>query len=102
MLAPDVVLVSDGGGVRQAAPRPITGADRIVRFAAGLIGRKTQVLTGEHTVVNGGPALVLRFDGEIDGIMAFRIEDGRVTGLYYVRNPEKLSRVGAETPLTLR
>lgn len=27
---------------------------------------------------------------------------GRVTGIYYVRNPEKLSLVESATPLTLR
>ena len=44
----------------------------------------------------------LRLDGEIDGVIAIRVEDARITGLYYVRNPEKLSRVESETPLTLR
>jgi RNA polymerase sigma-70 factor (ECF subfamily) len=53
-------------------------------------------------VVNGGPALVLHLDGELDGIMAVRLEDARITGIYYVRNPEKLTRVESETPLTLR
>jgi RNA polymerase sigma-70 factor (ECF subfamily) len=53
-------------------------------------------------VVNGNPALVLRLDGEVDGIMAIRVEDARITGLYYVRNPEKLTRVASETSLTLR
>jgi RNA polymerase sigma-70 factor (ECF subfamily) len=41
-------------------------------------------------------------DGEIDGVIAIRVEDARITGLYYVRNPEKLTRVESETPLTLR
>jgi hypothetical protein len=31
-----------------------------------------------------------------------RIEDGRISGMYYVRNPPKLSRVGAEIPLVRR
>ena len=48
------------------------------------------------------PALVLRLDGVIDGVLAFRVENARVTGLYYVRNPEKLTRVESETPLTSR
>jgi hypothetical protein len=39
-------------------------------------------------------------DGEIDGVLAIRVEDARITGLYYVRNPEKLARVESETPLT--
>jgi len=102
VLAPDVVLVSDGGGVKQAALRPIVGADKIVRFVAGGVGRTEATITGEATVVNGNPALILRLDGEIDGVMAVRVEDTGITGLYYVRNPEKLTRVGSETPLTLR
>jgi len=58
-------------------------------------------LTTEPTVINGSPALLFSFDGELDGVVALRIEDHRVTGIYYVRNPEKLSRLGSETSLTL-
>jgi RNA polymerase sigma-70 factor (TIGR02957 family) len=101
VLAPDVVLVSDGGGVKQAALRPVVGAEKVVRaFVAGT-ARTGATLTGEPTVVNGNPALVLRLEGEIDGVLAIRVEDGRITGLYYVRNPEKLTRVESETSLTL-
>jgi RNA polymerase sigma-70 factor, TIGR02957 family len=101
VLAPDVVLVSDGGGLRQAALRPITGADKVTRFIIGGSGKAEGALTSEPTMVNGNPALVLRLDGEIDGVLAIRVDGTRVTGLYYVRNPEKLSRVESETPLTL-
>ncbi|MGW2647082.1 RNA polymerase sigma-70 factor [Streptomyces sp. NPDC001393] len=102
VLAPEVVVVSDGGGIKQAALRPITGAEKVVRFLAGGLGKTDATITLGPTVVNGNPALVLRLDGEIDGVMAVRVEDGRIIGLYYVRNPEKLTRVESETPLTLR
>ncbi|MFC9632638.1 RNA polymerase sigma-70 factor [Streptomyces mirabilis] len=102
VLAPEVVLVSDGGGLKQAALRPISGAEKVVRFIVGGTGKAEGTLTSDPTVVNGNPALVLRLDGEVDGIMAIRVEDARITGLYYVRNPEKLTRVASETPLTLR
>ncbi|MER7686988.1 RNA polymerase sigma-70 factor [Streptomyces sp. NPDC097610] len=102
VLAPEVVLVSDGGGVKQAALRPISGAEKVVRFIVGGTGKAEGTLTSDPTVVNGNPALVLRLDGEVDGIMAIRVENARITGLYYVRNPEKLTRVASETPLTLR
>ncbi|MDX3584213.1 RNA polymerase sigma-70 factor [Streptomyces europaeiscabiei] len=102
VLAPDVVLVSDGGGIKRAAPRPITGADKVVRFMFGGLSRTGLPLTVVPTVVNGSPALALHLDGELDGILAIRVEDARVAGLYYVRNPEKLSRVESETRLTLR
>ncbi|WP_370965949.1 RNA polymerase sigma-70 factor [Amycolatopsis sp. cg9] len=102
VLAPDVVMMSDGGGVKQAVPRPITGADRLARLVLGGIAKNDAALTTEATVVNGNPGLTLHLDGELDGVMAVRVEGGRIAGLYYVRNPEKLTRVGSETPLTLR
>ncbi|MFI9842947.1 RNA polymerase sigma-70 factor [Nonomuraea sp. NPDC051941] len=102
VLAPEVVLVSDGGGVRQAAPRPIVSAGKVARFVVGGPGKAGVALTGEPTVVNGSPALILRVDGEIDGVVAIDVEDGRITGLYYVRNPHKLTRIASETPLTLQ
>ena len=100
VLAPDVVLLSDGGGVKQAAVRPVVGAEKVVRFAAGGLGKVQGLITTEPTVVNGSPALLVRLDGDLDGIMAIRVEDDRIAGLYYVRNPQKLTRVSAETILT--
>ncbi|MEU3605468.1 RNA polymerase sigma-70 factor [Streptomyces sp. NPDC035033] len=102
VLAPEVVLMSDGGGIKHAALRPVTGAERVARMFAGGIGRFEGEFTTEPTLVNGHPALLVRMDGEIDGVMAISVADGLITGLYYVRNPEKLSHVSSATPLTLR
>jgi len=102
VLAPEVVLLSDGGGVKRAALRPIVGAEKLVRYVLGGIGKAQVTLTTEPTVVNGNPALVLRVDGEVDGVMAVRVEDARITGLYYVRNPHKLTRIASEIALALR
>jgi RNA polymerase sigma-70 factor (ECF subfamily) len=102
VLAPEVVLVSDGGGLKQAALRPVVGAEKVVRYIVGGIGKAEVTVTSDPTVVNGSPGLVLRVDGDLDGVVAVRVEDARITGLYYVRNPEKLTRVESATPLTLR
>ncbi|MFJ8579784.1 RNA polymerase sigma-70 factor [Micromonospora sp. NPDC093277] len=102
VLAPEVVLVGDGGGIKQAVPRPIIGAEKVSRLFFGGLGKVKGTLTSEPTVVNGSPALLVHLDGEIDGILAVRVEDARITGLYYVRNPEKLTRIESENPLTLR
>jgi hypothetical protein len=102
VLAPEVVVISDGGGIKQAAPRPIIGAEKVGRFIIGGLAKTDATLTVAPTMVNGNPALVLRVDGELDGVMAVRVEDARITGLYYVRNPDKLTHVESETPLTLR
>ncbi|NKY28628.1 RNA polymerase sigma-70 factor [Nocardia gamkensis] len=98
ILAPDVVLLGDGGGVVRAALSPIMGADRVAGvLAAGLAGFATS--SRQPAQVNGYPALIIRQDGEIDTVLALRIDDGLVTGLYAVRNPEKLSRMQRETAL---
>ncbi len=102
VLAPEVVLIGDGGGLKQAVLRPITGAEKVARMFFGGLGKVEGSLTGEPTVVNGNPALLVRLDGELDGIMAIGVEGARITGIYYVRNPQKLTHVASEIPLTLR
>ncbi|WP_396454078.1 RNA polymerase sigma-70 factor [Actinomadura sp.] len=102
VLAPDVVLLSDAGGRRQALPRPVVGADKVARvLSAGLRWIRTETeLSFEPVQVNGWPGLIIRFGGETDTVMAARVENGLITGLYFVRNPEKLSRVDQRTALS--
>jgi RNA polymerase sigma-70 factor (TIGR02957 family) len=99
VLAPDVVLLTDGGGLKRAALRPVVGAENVIRYVAGGIGKAEAELSAELTVINGGPAILLRVDGAIDGVLALRMEGARVAGVYYVRNPEKLGGITTETPL---
>ncbi|EID56016.1 RNA polymerase sigma-70 factor [Saccharomonospora xinjiangensis] len=99
ILAPDVVLVGDGGGVKQAVPRPIVGSGKVARLLVGGLGKVTLPVALEPVQVNGHPALVVRLDGELDSVVAMRIDDGRVTGLYAVRNPEKLAHMEYQTSL---
>jgi RNA polymerase sigma-70 factor (TIGR02957 family) len=99
LLAPDVVLVGDGGGLKQAVPKPVVGADKVARLLAAGLGRIAGTASLEPTQVNGHPALVIRFGDELDTVVALRIDDGLITGLYAVRNPEKLSHMERETVL---
>ena len=99
ILAPDVVLLADGGGVKQAVLRPIVGADKVARLLATGLGRIAAAASLQPAQVNGYPALILRLDGEIDTVVTVRIDDGLVTGLYAMRNPEKLSHMERETAL---
>ncbi|MFE3944486.1 hypothetical protein ACFXPV_21790 [Streptomyces sp. NPDC059118] len=59
-------------------------------------------ITMAPPVVNGNPALFVRRDGGVDGVPAMRVEDARITGLCYVRNPEKLNHVESEARPALR
>jgi RNA polymerase sigma-70 factor (ECF subfamily) len=98
ILAPEVVFLGDGGGIKQAVLRPVTGADKVARLLTAGLGRITASAL-RPAQVNGYPALVLRLDGAIDTVVAVRIDDGLITGLYAVRNPEKLSHMEQETAL---
>jgi RNA polymerase sigma-70 factor (TIGR02957 family) len=98
VLAPDVVALSDGGGVRKALSRPVVGADKVARVL--LAGLRQYPVSVEPAQLNGWPALILRTDGQVDGVVALRFGDGVVTGLYSVRNPDKLSRVERETAVS--
>jgi RNA polymerase sigma-70 factor (ECF subfamily) len=100
ILAPDVVFLGDGGGVVQAVTAPVVGADRVARLLAIGLSRIAAAASMQPAQVNGYPALILRINGEIDGVIAVRIDDGLITGLYAVRNPEKLSRVERETAVS--
>jgi RNA polymerase sigma-70 factor (TIGR02957 family) len=95
ILAPDAVLLGDGGGVVQAALAPVVGAGLV----AQVLGRIAAAVALQPAQVNGYPALILRLNGKIDTVMAVRIDDGLITGLYAVRNPGKLSHMERETAL---
>jgi RNA polymerase sigma-70 factor (TIGR02957 family) len=99
ILAPEVVLLGDGGGVKQAILRPVVGADKVARLLATGLGRIAATMSMRPAQVNGYPALILQFDGEIDTVVAVRVDDGLITGLYAVRNPAKLSYMRRETAL---
>jgi hypothetical protein len=95
ILAPDVALLADGGGVVQAALEPVVGAGLV----ADVLGRIASAASLQPAQVNGYPALILRLNGKLDTVIAVRIDDGLITGLYAVRNPEKLSHMERETAL---
>jgi hypothetical protein len=99
ILAPDVVFLGDGGGVVQATLEPVVGADPVARLLAAGLGRIAAAASLQSAQVNGYPALILRVNGEIDAVIAVRIDDGLITGLSAVRNPQKLLRMEQETIL---
>jgi len=99
VLAPDVVLLGDGGGIKQALLNPVVGADKVARLMYGGMGRLTAEVSLRPAEVNGHPALIVRLDGALDTVLAVRFDDGLISGLYAVRNPEKLSHMTDETAL---
>jgi RNA polymerase sigma-70 factor, ECF subfamily len=92
MLAADVSMYSDGGGKRPAAPQPILGYDRVMKVHEGLavLFRKHESTLVRTALINGLPGFVTReADGELQ-TTALEIDDGMVTAIYVMRNPDKL------------
>lgn len=100
-LAPDVVALGDGGGVRRSLPRPVSGAETVgalLRIGAGQLRERGMVY--EIADVNGWPALLLRRDGAVESVLTLRVDGGLVSHIYTVNNPDKLAAL--TDPPTLR
>jgi len=93
MLAPDVVLYSDGGGLRRAALRPIFGAEKVLRFGLGVMQNPDSPVELRIGELNGRAALIaVGMDG-VDTVATFLLDGGLITEVYVMRNPEKLRHV---------
>ncbi|RKT19283.1 RNA polymerase sigma-70 factor (ECF subfamily) [Streptomyces sp. 1114.5] len=98
VLAPDVVLIADGGGIAPALLAPLHGAEAV----AALLARAHRAPLGfdtETVWLNGAPAGRIDLGGE-PSVVSVAVEDGRVTRVYIVRNPRKLTRIDAPADLS--
>jgi len=95
VLAEDAVMITDGGGKRKAALRPLVGRDDVAALVQGLAWRGAIPLEGQvrFARINGQFGVVLQ-DGEEVVTIAFEADaEGRLCGVYMVRNPDKLAHV---------
>jgi uncharacterized protein YndB with AHSA1/START domain len=98
VLAPDVVLIADGGGEATAVRRPILGREKVARLLSRFQALAPQAAVG--TVwLNGAPAARVDLGGALDTAVSLAIADGRITGIYAIRNPSKLARLDEEATL---
>lgn len=91
VMAPDVVLIADGGGLVPAARVPIHGAELVAK----LIARANRVVGAFETTavwLNGAPAGLIEIDGQL-AALSLVVEGGRVTRIYAIANPRKLTRL---------
>jgi ketosteroid isomerase-like protein len=90
VLAPDVVAVADGGGLAPAARRPIQGAERVAGLLTGLRAFDFEL----HAVwLNGSPAARIDVGGRFTAAVSLAVENGRITRIYAISNPDKLARL---------
>ncbi len=92
VMAPDVVLIADGGGFVPAIRAPIHGAEPVANLLARA-DRAQATLETSIVWLNGAPAVRVEFDGELGATVSLVMENGRVTRVYIMRNPQKLARL---------
>ena len=92
VLAPEVVVVADGGGLAPAALRPVAGQQRVARALARFVDfvPRVEITT---PLVNGTVAARIDPGGEFDTAITFVVEDGQITRMFAMRNPHKLGRL---------
>jgi RNA polymerase sigma-70 factor (ECF subfamily) len=86
LLHPDAVLTSDGGGIVNAARKPIEGAERVAKAITALARDAAMTFVD----VNGMPGLAGHGRDGIPSVVSFTVDDGRITRIDFQRNPEKL------------
>jgi len=116
VLAPDVIIVTDGGGKVRAALRPISGAAKVARFVTAIAGSTIAgrplaggslagipltELTIEMTEINGSPGALVRAGNSVIAAMTAVVWDGRITAIQLIDNPDKLSAISAGRVLAL-
>jgi RNA polymerase sigma-70 factor (ECF subfamily) len=100
VLAPDAVLIADGGGVVQAALSPVAGAKKICNLLRNFPRLLPTGVIEPIEQLNGAPGARLLVDGQVDTVLCFDFEDGRISRIFGVRNPAKLGRIATETELS--
>lgn len=100
LLAPDVVLVSDGGPTTHAARRPVVGAERVGRLMANLTRRGLELdVRAVLAELNGEPGFVAMLGDVAVLATALTVEDGRIVAMHSVVNPDKLAALRVDTPI---
>jgi RNA polymerase sigma-70 factor (ECF subfamily) len=98
VLAPDVVLVADGGGIAPAALVPLSGGRKVARLLAKFASLVPDARTATLWV-NGAPAAWLTGEKAGETVVSFEVHEGRITRIFAMRNPEKLARITEPTEL---
>ena len=90
-----MVLVSDGGGKKRAALRPLHGAEKIARWLMGVLSEEeASAFEVRLAKLNGEDAFIAYNGDEVDSVGFTEIDaSGRISQIYVVRNPDKLTAI---------
>lgn len=88
VLDPDVELRIDGGTLRAGASRVLRGADAVAAHTATYSNLYPFV---RPALVNGAAGAVVAPRGRLLSVMGFTVSSGRITAIYALVDPERLS-----------
>ena len=96
LLAADVSMVGDGGGMAPQLARAVIGAENVARLLASVFPRMARIdVTFEPHEVNGQPGAIFRDrDGKVLHTLALEVLDGQIQTIRSVINPDKLGHLG--------
>ncbi|MFL6832044.1 MAG: sigma-70 family RNA polymerase sigma factor [Xanthobacteraceae bacterium] len=96
LLAADVTAYADGGGKTPAAMQPIVELEAVMQVYASLVRIFAEKMSRivRYGFINGLPGFVTIEQGDILQTTALEIEDGKIVGIYVMRNPDKLRHLG--------
>lgn len=97
LLADDIVVYSDGGGIVSAARRPIEGRDHVGRFLLGTVQRLQPGAELDIVAVNGADAFVIRQNGQPYLVGSLGVSGAGIRRIFFTLNPEKLGAMGPAT-----
>ncbi|MFD5317604.1 RNA polymerase sigma factor SigJ [Streptomyces sp. NPDC127098] len=95
VLAPDVTLTGDSGGIGKGPLRVIEGTDKVGRFLAGIGGRAPAQPGFLVTEFNGVPGLLVTSAGRPFSVILLEASGGTLRRIYLISNPEKLAHLSA-------
>jgi RNA polymerase sigma-70 factor, ECF subfamily len=98
VLAPDVILIADGGGLAPAVRRPIVGAEKLVSLLLAGLSKATD-FAAAPIWLNGAPGVRFDVAGEIATAVSLTVHNGRITRVYAISNPHKLAHLAAPASL---
>lgn len=90
ILAPDVTVVSDGGGVTGAPRKPIHGREHVAKAIVVLARRRPDDSQARVVQLNGGPGVVIHSGRTAVLAITLHLVDGAIETVHVVSNPEKL------------
>jgi RNA polymerase sigma-70 factor (ECF subfamily) len=104
LLAPDAVLIGDGGGKARSIAAPMVGAAQVGRALATFYRLATEwQVELRPAIVNGGPGFrSFDPDGRLVNVVGLDVAGGVVTRVHSMLNPDKLGHLGPVSDIGLR